>query len=61
MARTWKNTSWSVKRMPVGNALSAIKEEMKDFLVVGKQYLIHRDEGGGKNEINRDVSQYCHI
>ena len=59
--RTWRNTAWSVKRMRRGNILSVVRQEMKDFLVVGKQYLIHRDEGGGKNEINRDVSQYCHI
>ena len=51
MARTWKNTSWSVKRMPVGNALSAIKEEMKDFLVIDKQYLICGEEGKRKMEL----------
>ena len=45
MARTWRNTAWSVKRMRRGNILSVVRQEMKDFLVVGKQYLIHRDEG----------------
>ena len=51
MARTWKNTPWSVKRMRSGNVLSDIKEEIKGFLVIGKQYLIHSDEGKKRMEL----------
>lgn len=51
MDRTWRNTAWSVKRMRSGNTLSAIKEEMKDFLVIGKQYLVHGEEGKRRMEL----------
>lgn len=43
MARTRRNTAWSVKRMRRGNISSVVRQEMKDFLVIGKQYLIHSD------------------